>query len=101
MRVAAGRTSLRSGSPRAHAAPYGHGMWCVRHVHADRRYPTTVAILTQGPDRGNLTPTRQGRRRGAPRRPGVFVPLVPARGRLKEAIGGEPFRVERSAVRLA
>jgi len=92
--------SPRGDRERATGAPYGHAAWCVWHDHADRRYPTSVAILTQGPDRGNLTLTRQGRRHGEPCRSGVFVPLAPARGRLEEAIGGEPFRVERSAVRL-
>ena len=48
-----------------------------------------VKILTQSPDRGNLTPKRQGRRPGVPGRQGGVRAVVPwptpARGRLRKA----------------
>ena len=57
-----------------------------------------VKILTQSPDRGNLTPKRQGRRSGVPGRQGGVRAVVPwptpARGRLVEVIGAQPCRAK-------
>ena len=57
-----------------------------------------VKILTQSPDRGNLTPKRQGRRPGVPGRQGGVRAVVPwptpARGRLVEVIGAQPCRAK-------
>jgi hypothetical protein len=57
-----------------------------------------VKVLSQSPDRGNLTPKRQLRRPGAPGRE-VEVRVVaqrptPARGRGVEAIGARPYRAK-------
>jgi len=53
-----------------------------------------VQVLTRGPDGGNPTLTRQGRRGGAPSRVGALPSLHPARGGLVEAIGAKPFRAQ-------
>lgn len=54
-----------------------------------------MQVLTRGPNGGNPTPTRQGRRCGAPHRPRgrqVVSQRASVRGRLVEAIGARPFR---------
>ena len=55
-----------------------------------------VKVLTQGPDRGNLTPTRQGHWPGGPgrTRPRKELGLSPARGCAVEVIGVQPCRVK-------
>ena len=56
-----------------------------------------LQVLTRGPNGGNPTPTRQGRRRGAPRRypEGQVVPAgTPVRGGLVEAVGVRLFRAQ-------
>jgi hypothetical protein len=56
-------------------------------------------VLTQSPDRGNLTPTRQGHGPGAPGREvevrAVFAQRrTPARACLVEVIGARPCRAQ-------
>lgn len=63
----------------------------VRLAGANRQ---EVQVQTRGPDGGNPTPMRQGRRSGSPGPRRWRSPGGPARGRLVEAVGARPCRAQ-------
>ena len=67
---------------------------CDQHDQETGGEQNSMQIQSRGPNGGNPTPTRQGRRCGAPQLPGAPEAPGPARGGLVEAIGVRPNRTK-------